>query len=92
MNFEARYIRLDPPGDPDALVVAIWCRLSGRLRRFSADNVRDAQAAGHCFYVRDDTETLRNIHVGGEGSLTALVQALPGSEWDALRGLPAWNE
>ena len=92
MNFEARYIALGLPADPVAPIVAIWCALSGRMRRFSVDNVRDSQVAGHRFYVRDGARRPYDVHVSVEGSLTALPY--PGPEntgLDALRELPPWD-
>lgn len=65
MNFEARYIDAGRRGRTDGNVDAIWCELNGRMRRFTADNVKETQAAGHRFYVRDGAHTSRDIHVVG---------------------------
>jgi hypothetical protein len=92
MNFEARYIDVDPPGDADAAVTAIWCPLNGRLRRFTADNVSDARAAGHGFYVRDAARAQHDVHVVKVGSPAAHLQSQSaGSEANVLRGLPCWD-
>ena len=91
-NFEARYVDLGPQGTTGAPIIAIGCGLNRRFRRFRVDNVRDSQAAGHRFYVRDASQTPHDIQVEGEGSLTALAPAEPERpRRDALRELPFWG-
>ena len=90
MNFEARYIDAGRQGEA-VNVVAIWCVLNGRLRRFSADNVKDALASGHRFYVRDVARVPVDVHVVGPPSAIHLHTDSIGDDRNKLTDLPDWD-
>jgi hypothetical protein len=89
MTFEARYIDVHSPDGSAADVVAIWCVLNGRFRRFTAENVRELQHAGHHFFVHDAASAAHAVHVI-EASLHLHTHAA-GLERNLLVELPGWG-
>ena len=67
--------------------MGIWCALNGRLRHFTAGNVKELQRAGHRFYVHDAEHEACRIRVVGAFS-AAYMRVAAGVEGNPLADLP----
>jgi hypothetical protein len=90
-HFDAQYVDLRSSEGSDAYVVAIWCTLNGRSRRFTAENVKELQDAGHDFYVRDAAGATHGIYVIGAAPHAHLHTNAAGVDRNALLELPDWG-
>jgi hypothetical protein len=88
MNLEARYVDACPLEGSPAWVVGIWCELNGRLRHFTAENVKELQGAGHHFYVQDAEHEACGIRVVGASAAAHMRTGASGIEGNALADLP----
>jgi len=91
MTFEATYVDVHHHEGSASRVVALWCELHGRFRRFSVDNVSDLQNAGHRFFVRDLSGAAHDIHVVGFSPHAHLHTNAGGGDRNALVDLPDWG-
>ena len=88
MNLEARFIDADLRDRPAEHVLAIWCELNGRWRRFTVGNVRETQAAGYRFYMRNAVHERVEVHVVGQSSTAHLHTDIEGVRANGLTQLP----
>jgi len=91
MTFEARYIDVHSQDGSAAAVIAIWCELNGRFRRFTVDNVRELRGAGHHFCVHDAASVTHAIHVIEASPHAHLHTNAEGLDQNALAELPDWG-
>jgi hypothetical protein len=86
-SFRARYVDMRLEGS-FARAVGIWCELNGRLRHFTAENVKELQSAGHHFYVDDVEHEACGIRVVGPFSAAYLRADAAGGGGNLLADLP----
>jgi hypothetical protein len=91
LHLEARYVELLVGCDDVERVVAVWCELNGRFRRFTADNVRELRKAKHVFYMRDAAGATHDITVVGLGEAAHLSTMKSDGERDVLCDLLDWG-